>query len=221
MCFSSACITVKRSSHEKTEIVEPPQIEAVKSIEISGEDGDVVTIPIEGPYYDPEAVNVAETLQNLSLSSEEWKVKWRTLDPETKQLVEKLVHELYCEAASILDVAFRVAKQTSGPLDSKLIKDAAEIAQTLLKIVNKKEISNKAQTFISTTINNCVIRYILISEFERGFENWSSYTNGEYIPIGRYRFEVFDANASLIHSEPVLIFDDPTKKILLPLGVKR
>jgi hypothetical protein len=122
------------------------------------------------------------------------------------------------DAVDSLDLAYRVAGETSGPLDNQQIDSAkqnVQIAKDILKATPPPRLFVK--TAISSTVTGAALHYWDAADYKKKVGSWSSYTPGESLHIGRYLFRLDSAAGTAPYQELVLILSDPTEKVLSPL----
>jgi hypothetical protein len=123
------------------------------------------------------------------------------------------------EAVEQLDLTYRVAHETSGPLDSKLLDGAKKDVEFLREIMRAPPPpSLNVHTAISASLPNAILHYCLRADYLRNVCDWRSYNSGALMPIGLYMFRVDGADAgSKTQVEAVLVLNEPTQLVILPM----
>jgi hypothetical protein len=179
-----------------------------------------ISVPLEGPRYDKLAAAVARKINRTSNDLVAWQKARKAKSVVVERAILEMAISMQWDAAKNIDLAYRIAEKTSGPLDPGLINKAFKLAadvDVLLKI--QPPDSPFVSTSISTTVDGASLHYMSIEDYHRKKEgNWSSYTSGQVMRIGRYMFRVQPPSSDQdIYQEIVLIISDPTILRLTPV----
>lgn len=188
---------------------------------LSRSGGSPVIVPATGPLSHERLTAVSreilatdENIQKLGLSP-------NVIDRE----MAAIANELREESVNEVDLAIRIARRTSSGIDAGLLKKA-EGSLSLLRSMMKTP--PPPSIFVSTDIKviptDRLIHFVSMSAYNAGTPFWESYTPQSRMRIGRYMFRVSPCNASeqtcsaseQAHCEPILILEEPTKRVLQP-----
>lgn len=192
----------------------PAQDQSKKEITLTTSSGAAVHIPSSGALANDTAQGVALDVVDLD----------RHLKPGKKgksdvaAAMQQIALDARNDAVDSLDLAYRVAGETSGPLDNQQIDSAkqnVQIAKDILKATPPPRLYVK--TAISSTVTGAALHYWDAAAYKKKVGSWSSYTPGESLHIGRYLFRLDSAAGGAPYQELVLILSDPTEKVLSPL----
>jgi hypothetical protein len=187
-------------------------------IVLSRADGKKVTVPMTGSLYDPRAEKLAREIQALdteiarapapSPSSSEAAAAMLTVAVESRE-----------DAVRELELALAVARLTSaGKVDDKSIAKAQDYANSVKTVLSAQTpASVVVATDISTSLPNATLHYMSKGKFDAKSKEWSSYTDGDRLHIGRYMFRVQQADTAEGFDERVDVISDPTKIRLSPM----
>jgi hypothetical protein len=193
------------------------QVQSQKEITLTTSKGSTVRIPLSGVLANDSAEHVA-----LDVIALDGQLKPRKSGKRGKSGVSAAMRQIAIDARNdavdSLDLAYRVAGETSGPLDSQQIDSAkqnVQIVKDVLKATPPPTVY--VQTAISSTVSGASLHYWDVAGYKKKVGSWSSYTPGETLHIGRYVFRVDSAAGGEPYQELVLILSDPTEKVLAPL----
>jgi hypothetical protein len=136
---------------------------------------------------------------------------WRqhvTGNPEVIQRLEEIALETRAEAIRELDKAWTIASSTSGPIDV-LFGRADDSIKDVNAVLNS-EVPNSpsCRTEITALPEDAYIHYTTEGDYQDGAPDWISYTFGEYMNLGRYRFLVSKGD-DYRYDQKVMILTDP------------
>lgn len=183
-------------------------------------DGEAVEVPLTGPGRDPRAEQLAREIQALDRQIAKDGGGGTPQNDAVKAEMLKIAKEARNDALSDLDLALAVARKTSaGSLDDETVARAKESARSAETILNTQPPSSiLVATDISTSLPNATLHYMSNQKHRQHSTEWSSYTAGERLQIGRYVFRVEPPESSApVYEEIVLILSDPTQKRLTPV----
>ncbi len=192
----------------------PAQTQPKKEITLTTSSGHPVLIPSSGALANDTAQGIALDVVDLD----------RRLKPGRKSktdvaaAMQQIAMDARNDAVDSLDLAYRVASETSGPLDSGQIDSAqqnVQIAKDILKAAPPPRLY--VRTAISSAVTGAALHYWDAADYKKKAGSWSSYTTGETLHIGRYLFRLDSATRAAPYQELVLILSDPTEKMISPL----
>jgi hypothetical protein len=192
------------------------QVAGGNDIALKKADGAKVLIPASGPRYNESAHEVAVDVESLDRE-----VKNSRKPPGNREVVaamRQIALDARNDAVDSLDLAYRVAEQTSGVLDSGQLDSAkrnVQFAKDILKASPPPKLF--VRTKISSTVSGATIHYWNAADYTKKLGTWSSYTAGENLHIGRYLFRVHSSDGDETFQELVLVLSDPTEKTLSPV----
>ena len=184
-------------------------------ITLTTSSGTQVRVPSSGALADDDAQHVARDVIAIDGQLKSHKRRGKS---DVATAMREMAVDARNEAVDSLDLAYRVAQETSGPLDSTQIDSAkqnAQIANEILKAAPPARLY--VRTAISSTVAGAALHYWEAANYKKKVGSWSSYTAGEQLHIGRYFFRVDAVNGGEPYLELVLILSDPTEKVLSPL----
>lgn len=191
------------------------QAQSDKDITLTTSTGNMVRIPSSGALSNSDAQDVARDIQAVD----------RQLKPGKKPgkenvaaAMQQIALDARNDAVDSLDLAYRVAGETSGGLNSEQIDSAKQniqIAKDILKATPPPRLYVK--TAISSTVSGGVLHYWDAAQYKKKVGFWSSYTAGESLHIGRYLFRLDSPSGGEPYQELVLVLSDPTEKVISPL----
>lgn len=185
--------------------------------------GQPIEVPVSGPLYNPRAEQLAREIETLDkqIAKARKEKPARTPDAATiKAEMLSIAVEARNDALAELDLAMDVARKTSaGSLDEETVARAKEDARSAATVLSTRPPNSIAvATKISTSITDATLHYISKVKYQLRSTDWSSYTDGERMRIGRYVFRVQPPQVgSPTYEEVVLILSDPTTKRLTPV----
>ena len=187
------------------------------SISLDRPDGTSVSVPLEGPLHNDMLERIAREIQTLDkfIASRNASSK-----SEADTAILKVAYESRNDALKQLDLALRIAQQTSsGQLDLGILRKAKEYSKDANEaLVSQVPSSIFVTTQITTSVANATMHCISKGDYDAGKHSWMSYSTGDKLRIGRYVFRVEPREpASDIYEELVLVVKDPTQRKLHPL----
>lgn len=192
----------------------PAQVQSEKDITLTTSSGTTVRVPSAGALANDTAQEVALGVVDLDQQLK----KNRKGKSDVSSAMKQIALDARNDAVDSLDLAYRVAGKTSGPLDSEQIDSAkqnVQIARDILKATPPPRLYVK--TTISSTLTGAVLHYWDAADYKKKVGSWSSYTRGEMLHIGRYLFRLDSATGGEPYQELVLILSDPTEKVISPI----
>ncbi|MBI1686162.1 hypothetical protein [Caulobacter hibisci] len=193
------------------------------TIVLKGGTGDTVEISTTGPFADPHATQLAQDIQALDQQIAKMRKQKAERDPaaaEVKAEMLGIAVDARDDALSELDLALAVARKTSaGALDPDAVARADADARAAKTVLSSRAPSSIAvTTSISTSVTDATLHYMSAQKHRQRSTEWSSYSDGERMRIGRYVFRVNPARAGAPgYEEFVLVISDPTRKRLTPM----
>jgi|ERR1044071_2269821 hypothetical protein len=184
-------------------------------IVLSRADGKTVTVPMSGSLYDPRAEKLAREIQALDKEIRDTRASAPSPPSEAAAEMLTVAIESREDAVRELELALSVARLTSaGKLDEESVRKAQDFANSGKTVLSAQIPSSIfVATNISTSVPNATIHYMKKAQFAAKSKEWSSYTDGERMRIGRYVFRVQPGD----YDEIVLVTSDPTNKRLSPM----
>jgi hypothetical protein len=184
-----------------------------KPIKLKKSDGSDVVVPATGELADERARAIASSLQSYDESSKHW----RSAKPASPAAeLREIADQARNESLDQLDLAYRMARKTSGGLDGDLLESAKkniDFAKAALK--RKPSESLLVRTQISTPPPQATLRYC--SKGDRANPDcWQTYNTGSSLRIGRYVFRVESQGGGKAYEEMVWILEDPTEHTIVP-----
>lgn len=195
----------------------PAQTSSDKDITLTTSSGTKVVVPSSGALANDSAHQVAHDVIAVDgqLKSRPGK---RPGNSDVAAAMQQMAMDARNDAVDSLDLAYRVAGETSGILDNGQIDSAKQNVQIAKLILNTTPPARLyVRTAISSTVAGASLHYWDAAEYKKKIGSWSSYTPGEQLHIGRYLFRVDGANGGEPYEELVLILSDPTEKVISPL----
>ena len=191
---------------------------ANKDLTVTKADGKQVKVPATGPLANPTAQEVAAGVLYYDKQVKSHP-PGRHASPEVARAMQQMADESRNEAVEQLDLTYRVAQETSGPLDSELLEGAKKNVEIVREIMQAPPPPNlNVHTTISASIPNAILHYCLRADYVRKACDWQSYNSGALMPIGRYMFRVESSDGSAkIQEEIILVLNDPTQRIISPM----
>jgi hypothetical protein len=183
-------------------------------------DGKTVTVPMSGSLYDARAESLAHEIQALDTQIRD--ARQSSLSPSQSEAAAAMLAvavESREDAVRELELALAVARLTSaGKLDDESLGKAQDYAGSVKTVLSAQvPASILVATDISTSVPDATLHYISKGKFDAKSKEWSSYTAGERMRIGRYVFRVQQGDAGQPYDEYVLVTSDPTKKRISPM----
>jgi outer membrane murein-binding lipoprotein Lpp len=185
--------------------------------------GKAIEVPLSGSLYDARAAQLAREIQTLDQQIAKGRKQRPAATPETDVIQDEMLNiaiEARNDALADLGLALEVARKTSaGSLDEETIARAKEDADSAMTVLNTQPPSSIAvATNISTSVADATLHYMSKAKHRQRSTDWSSYTEGERMRIGRYVFRVQPPETGTpLYEELVLIIADPTQKRLTPV----
>jgi len=194
------------------------QAASSKDLTVTKVDGKQVKVPATGPLANPTAQEVAAGVLDYDKQVKSHP-PGRHASPEVARAMQQMADESRNEAVEQLDLTYRVAQETSGPLDSELLDGAKKNVEFVREIMRAPPPPNlNVHTAISASVPNAILHYCLRADYLRKACDWHSYNSGALMPIGRYMFRVESSEGSPnIQEEIVLVLNDPTQLVILPM----
>ena len=195
----------------------PAQASSGKDITLTTSSGTKVVVPSSGALANDSAQQVAQDVIAIDR-----RLKSKPQRPAGNSDVVAAMQEMAADARNdavdSLDLAYRVAGETSGILDNGQIDSAKQNTQIAKLILDAAPPARLyVRTAISSTVAGASLHYWDAAEYKKKIGTWSSYTPGEQLHIGRYLFRVDAVNGGEPYEELVLILSDPTEKVISPL----
>jgi hypothetical protein len=192
------------------------QVAGGNDIGLKKSNGEKVLIPANGSGFNESAHEAALGVE--SLDREIKNPRKRSGNREVLQAMRQIAVDSRNDAVDSLDLAYRVAQETSGGLDSAQLDSAKRNVQFAKDLLNASPPPRLyVRTAISSTVNGATIHYWDAADYKRRVGSWSSYTRGDNLHIGRYFFRVDTGDGSGPFQELVLVLSDPTEKTLSPV----
>jgi hypothetical protein len=189
-----------------------------KDITLTTSRGTAVRVPSSGALANNTAQQVALDVIAIDGQLKLSKSGKRPGKSDVPAAMLQMATDARNDAVDSLDLAYRVAGETSGTLDSTQIDSAkqnVQIANEILKAAPPVRLY--VRTAISSTVTGAALHYWDAADYKKKVGSWSSYKPGEQLHIGRYLFRVDAVNGGEPYQELVLILSDPTEKVLSPL----
>lgn len=189
-------------------------------------DGQSVEVPLSGSLHDPRAERLAREIQVLDeqIATAQGKIIGTTGPPTGREAVQYAMLDIAIEsredALRELELALAVAPKTSaGSLDNETVARAEENASSASAVLSTQPPNSiLVATNISTSVPGASLHYMSKGKHRQHSSEWSSYSDGERLRIGRYVFRVQPADPGTeIYEETVLVVSNPTQKRLTPL----
>jgi hypothetical protein len=180
-----------------------------------------IEVPLSGPQYDENAATVAKEINKVGAELTAWQESGAVTNAEVRKAMFEIASQMQWEAAANIDLAYRVAKKTSGgPLDPSLIERASKLnadASALTKIQPPDTVY--VSTEISTSVDGAALHYMSLGDYYQNKDSgWRSYSDGQTMRIGRYMFRVQPPSpVQGIYREILLVISDPTKRKIVPV----
>ena len=193
------------------------QATSATDISLTTSSGAKVVVPSTGALANDSAHQVAVDVLALDRRLKS-KPSKRQPNPEVAAAMRQMAEDARNDAVDSLDLAYRVAGETSGILDNGQINSAQQnvrIAKTILNTPPPDRLY--VRTAISSTVTGAALHYWDAAEYKKKIGSWSSYTPGEQLHIGRYLFRVDGGSGGEPYEELVLVLSDPTEKVISPL----
>jgi hypothetical protein len=195
----------------------PAQVQTQKDITLTTSKGSTVRIPSSGALSNGAAEQVA--LEVVAIDGQLHPGKHaKKGKSDVSAAMLQIAMDARNDAVDSLDLAYRVAGETSGTLDSEQIDSAkqnVQIAKDILKATPPPTLYVK--TAISSTVAGASLHYWDAADYKKKVGSWSSYQTGETLHIGRYLFRMDTAAGGDPYKELVLVLSEPTEKVLSPL----
>jgi hypothetical protein len=195
----------------------PAQAPSDKDITLTTSSGTKVLVPSSGALANDSAHQVAHDVIAIDGQLKS-KPRKRPGNSDVAAAMQQMAVDARNDAVDSLDLAYRVAGETSGILDNGQIDSAKQNVQIAKIILNTTPPARLyVRTAISSTVTGASLHYWDAAEYKKKIGSWSSYTSGEQLHIGRYLFRIDGANGGEPYEELVLILSDPTEKVISPL----
>lgn len=143
---------------------------------------------------------------------------WRqnvTGNPIVIKEFEKIAIQSREEAVRELEVAWTIATSTSGPLDMLFGRTDESIGDASTVLGTELPSSPSCKTEITAVPEGAYIHYTTEGDYQDGRRDWISYTFGENLNLGHYRFLVSKGD-EFKYDQRVLILTDPKVVHLQP-----
>lgn len=193
------------------------QVNSQKEVTLTTSKGSAVHIPTTGTLANDAAEQVAVDVVAIDGQLKPGKIGKKG-KADVAAAMRQMAMDARNDAVDSLDLTYRIAGQTSGPLDSQQIdaaKENVQIVKDILKATPPPTLY--VRTTISSTVSGASLHYWDAADYKKKIGTWSSYTPGETLHIGRYLFRLDSAAGGEPYQELVLILSDPTEKVLSPL----
>lgn len=191
-----------------------PEPAEPRTAEITRREGPPVVVPLEGPLATPATKGIVERIQAIDADLARWRSSVSG-DPEVIAAMERVALETREDAVEELEKALAIAESTSGPLDF-LFRDADEkLDDTREVLAASPPASVWCRSEITAVPDGAFIHYMAEGDFADGRREWSSYSPGALLRIGRYRFRVTQGEEH-DYDEVVTVVADPTVARLQP-----
>lgn len=194
------------------------QVQSKQDITLTTSSGTTVRIPSSGALSNVAAEEVARDVVAIDRQLKPSKGGKRSSKSDVSAAIQQITLDARNDAVDSLDLAYRVAGKTSGVLDSQQIDSAkqnVQIVKDILKATPPPRLY--VRTAISSTVPGAALHYWDAADYKKKVGSWSSYTPGETLHIGRYRFRLDSATGGEPYQELVLVLSDPTEKVISPL----
>jgi hypothetical protein len=194
------------------------QAQSTNDVTLTTSSGTTVRIPSRGPLSNDAADEAAHDVLAIDRQLKPFKDGKPSGKSDVLVAMQKIALDARNDAVDSLDLAYRVARMTSGVLDSEQINSAkqnVQIAKDILKATPPPRLY--VRTAISSTVANAALHYRTAADYKKKVGSWSSYTPGETLRIGRYVFRLDAATGGEPYQELVLVLSDPTEKMISPL----
>jgi hypothetical protein len=184
-------------------------------IELRKPGGGLLRVPLGGPGSNPESTAVARRVQEIDAELEGWRAAHPSADHQVAAALTGAARELRDEAVWQLDLAYRVAERTSGPLDAALVLLAGGGADEARKVLRSPPPASAfVETRITAASGDAALRYMTAGEHRSGTGSWSTYNPGQRLRIGRYVFRIETTAGTAPWVETLLVIEDPTVRQL-------
>jgi hypothetical protein len=193
------------------------QVAGRSEITLKSSNGTKVLIPADGqPGFNETAHEAA--LDIGSLDREVKNPRKRSGDRQVLLAMRQIAVDARDDAVDSLDLAYRVAGETSGVLDPQQLDSAKRNIQFAKELLNAAPPPKLyVRTVISSTITGATIHYWNAADYKMKVGTWNSYTAGDNLRIGRYFFSVHPGDGKEPFQELVLVLSDPTERTLSPV----
>lgn len=193
-----------------------PKPQQAGDLVISRTNGPPLKIGEDVQQASPVVKHMIDRIEEMDLRLERWRGEVSG-NPEVIALMEAVALQNREDAIDELQKALVIASSTSGPLDFLFGDAEKKVDETLEVLGTDPPASVWCKTEITAVPENSFIHYMTEGDFIDGLEEWSSYTIGELLRIGRYRFRVSGTNID--YKERVLVIADPLVKQLQPTQI--
>jgi hypothetical protein len=193
---------------------------------ITKADGSQLRVPTTGPLADSNAESVAKSVHFLDADLKAAKKGHNPRgtgttgdDAQVRAAMWQIALESRNEAVDQLDLAYRVAEQTSaGNVDLKLVDKAKQGVERAREVMTSPA---PPSLFVHTEIQvgkpNATLHYIDMASYKRQSTAWVSYDFGVPLHIGLYMFRLDAPDVSEPYREEVLVLAEPTRHTITPL----
>lgn len=197
-----------------------------RNIVLKRADGHSVEVPLSGSLHDARAERLAREIQALDaqIATAQGKIIGTTGPPVGREAVQYAMLDVAIEsrddALRELELALAVARKTSaGSLDDETVARAEDSASSASAVLSAQPPGSiLVATNISTSVPGASLHYMSKGKHQRRSNEWSSYSDGERLHIGRYVFRVQPVDPGTVnYEETVLVISDPTQKRLTPV----
>jgi hypothetical protein len=132
--------------------------------------------------------------------------------------ISTIATELREDAVGDIDLLLRVAQRTSGPLDAGILRRAQQSASQADAVLTAPAPKGLyVMTDIGVPTAGANLYYVGMARYRKDDFQWESYTSPSRLRIGRYMFQVVPCGPGHgNYEEPVLVFEDPTRRTLQP-----
>jgi hypothetical protein len=182
-----------------------------QAITVRGERIEAV-IPLQGLERNEDAVQLAQRIRANQAAAARWRARLPATDTAGSRL-NLLVNALQDEAIRDLGDGYHVAANTSGNFpDSKKTSIEKLLEQCEKIFASDTRFEQKVVTHISTPVAGATIHF---REYAGSALGWSTYSDGQVLDIGGYRFRVSGQGIAPFE-ETVVIIDSPHRHRLAP-----
>lgn len=186
-------------------------------LSVPGDPGKAIQVPLGGPLYDPQAETIAREILSTDRAIDALRQRPSS---EANQALIALAQDLRTESYRNLDLAVRVASHSSGPAKDILLlaEESASAAKAVATATPPPGL--QLLTEITTSLVDASLHYIAKGDYDRiepTARQWTSYTSGDRLRIGRYVFRVQPAPPEPAFEEVVMVIAEPTKRVLQPV----
>jgi hypothetical protein len=182
-----------------------------QAITVRGERIEAV-IPLQGLERNDDAVELAGRIQANQTAAAQWRARLTAPNAAGSRL-NILVKALQDEAIRDLGDGYHIAANTSGNFPDVKKTNIEKLLEQCEKIfASGTKFEQKVVTHISTPVAGATIHF---QEYAGSALGWSTYSDGQVMDIGGYRFRV-SAYGVAPFQETVVIIDSPHRHRLAP-----